>query len=46
LPGGGSSVRKSIIWVREWLFVKWYDAFKIRPESQFYIPPEQRVRIW
>jgi len=24
----------------------WYDAFKIGPESKFYIPPEQRVRIW
>jgi len=24
----------------------WYDAFKIGPDSKFYIPPEQRVRIW
>jgi putative endopeptidase len=24
----------------------WYDAFKIGPESKFYIPPEKRVRIW
>ena len=24
----------------------WYDAFKIGPNSKFYIPPEKRVRIW
>jgi putative endopeptidase len=24
----------------------WYDAFKVGPESKFYIPPEKRVRIW
>jgi len=24
----------------------WYDAFGIKPGSKFYIPPEQRVRIW
>ena len=24
----------------------WYDAFGITPDSKFYIPPEQRVRIW
>ena len=24
----------------------WYDAFKIGPESKFYIAPEKRVRIW
>ena len=24
----------------------WYDAFKIGPDSKFYIPPAQRVRIW
>jgi len=24
----------------------WYDAFHITPDSKFYIPPEQRVRIW
>ena len=24
----------------------WYDAFGIGPDSKFYIPPEQRVRIW
>ncbi len=24
----------------------WYDAFKIGPDSKFYIPPEKRVRIW
>jgi putative endopeptidase len=25
---------------------EWYDAFGIKPGSKFYIPPEQRVRIW
>lgn len=24
----------------------WYNAFGITPDSKFYIPPEQRVRIW
>ena len=24
----------------------WYSAFKIGPDSKFYIPPEKRVRIW
>ena len=24
----------------------WYDAFKIGPDSKFYIPPEKRVRLW
>jgi putative endopeptidase len=24
----------------------WYAAFKIGPDSKYYIPPEQRVRIW
>jgi putative endopeptidase len=24
----------------------WYSAFDIGPESKFYIPPENRVRIW
>jgi putative endopeptidase len=24
----------------------WYDAFKVGPDSKFYIPPEKRVRIW
>ena len=24
----------------------WYDAFGVTPDSKFYIPPEQRVRIW
>ena len=24
----------------------WYDAFKVGPESKFYIAPEKRVRIW
>jgi putative endopeptidase len=24
----------------------WYDAFKVGPESKFYIPPEKRVRLW
>jgi putative endopeptidase len=24
----------------------WYAAFKIGPDSKFYIPPEKRVRIW
>ena len=24
----------------------WYSAFDIKPGSKFYIPPEQRVRIW
>ena len=24
----------------------WYDAFKVGPESKFYIPPDKRVRIW
>jgi endothelin-converting enzyme/putative endopeptidase len=24
----------------------WYEAFKIEPGSKFYLPPEQRVRIW
>jgi putative endopeptidase len=24
----------------------WYDAFKIGPNSKFYIPPKDRVRIW
>jgi putative endopeptidase len=24
----------------------WYDAFGIKPGSKYYIPPEQRVRIW
>ncbi len=24
----------------------WYEAFGIKPGSKFYIPPEQRVRIW
>ncbi|WP_345169362.1 M13 family metallopeptidase [Sphingomonas daechungensis] len=24
----------------------WYAAFDIKPGSKFYIPPEQRVRIW
>jgi putative endopeptidase len=24
----------------------WYQAFNVGPDSQFYIPPEQRVRIW
>ena len=25
---------------------EWYQAFGIKPGSKFYIPPEQRVRIW
>jgi putative endopeptidase len=25
---------------------EWYEAFGIKPGSKFYIPPEQRVRIW
>ena len=24
----------------------WYSAFGVTPESKFYIPPDQRVRIW
>lgn len=24
----------------------WYQAFNVGPDSKFYIPPEQRVRIW
>ena len=24
----------------------WYDAFKVGPDSKFYIAPEKRVRIW
>ena len=24
----------------------WYQAFKVGPDSKFYIPPDQRVRIW
>ena len=24
----------------------WYAAFGIKSDSKFYIPPEQRVRIW
>ena len=24
----------------------WYEAFKIGPDSKYYIPPEKRVRIW
>jgi putative endopeptidase len=24
----------------------WYQAFGVTPDSKFYIPPEQRVRIW
>ena len=24
----------------------WYDAIKVGPDSKFYIPPAQRVRIW
>jgi putative endopeptidase len=24
----------------------WYAAFNVKPGSKFYIPPEQRVRIW
>ena len=24
----------------------WYEAFKVEPGSKFYLPPEQRVRIW
>ena len=25
---------------------EWYNAFGIKPGTKFYIPPEQRVRIW
>jgi putative endopeptidase len=25
---------------------EWYNAFGIKPGTRFYIPPEQRVRIW
>jgi len=25
---------------------EWYEAFGIKPGSKFYIPPEQRVKIW
>jgi putative endopeptidase len=25
---------------------EWYQAFGITPDSKFYIPPDQRVRIW
>jgi len=24
----------------------WYAAFGVTPDSKFYIPPDQRVRIW
>lgn len=24
----------------------WYEAFSVGPDSKFYIPPDQRVRIW
>ncbi|MCL6684281.1 M13 family metallopeptidase [Sphingomonas alba] len=24
----------------------WYEAFKVGPDSKFYIPPEKRVRLW
>ncbi len=24
----------------------WYEAFNVKPGTKFYIPPEQRVRIW
>ena len=24
----------------------WYDAFKVTPEHDLYLPPEQRIRIW
>jgi putative endopeptidase len=24
----------------------WYEAFKVGPNSKFYIPPDKRVRIW
>jgi putative endopeptidase len=24
----------------------WYAAFKITPDSKYYIPPDKRVRIW
>ncbi len=24
----------------------WYDAFGVEPGTQYYLPPEQRVRIW
>ncbi len=27
-------------------FDKWYEAFKVQPGQQLYLPPEQRVRIW
>ena len=24
----------------------WYDAFNIQPGTRYYLPPEQRVRLW
>jgi putative endopeptidase len=24
----------------------WYDAFKVKPGDKYYLPPEQRVRLW
>ena len=25
---------------------EWYDAFGITPDSELYLPPEERIRIW
>jgi putative endopeptidase len=24
----------------------WYDAFGVKPGDAYYLPPDQRVRIW
>jgi predicted metalloendopeptidase len=24
----------------------WYDGFGVKPGDRYYLPPEQRVRLW